>query len=138
MNKTASEIMQLQPKLIGLVAGGGFLGANARYIVGLIIPTPLLATGISNVVGCFFLGLIMLDSRSQNYISKRFRLLLGTGFISSFTTYSAFALQIVSTQPVTAVAYIVTSYTLGFGAIFASWFFIQTQSDSSTTELWSK
>ncbi len=128
----------VQPKSIGLVAGGGFLGANARYIVGLIIPTPLLATGISNVVGCFFLGLIMFDSRSQSYISKQPRLLLGTGFISSFTTYSAFALQIVSTQPVTAVAYIVTSYVLGFGAIFMSWFFIQTQSDVSATELWNK
>lgn len=76
-----------------LVGVGGFFGAIARFginqIVSRIVSTHFpLATLMVNVLGSLFLGFL---------IGKRFddilMLLMGVGFLGSFTTFSTFALE---------------------------------------------
>jgi CrcB protein len=44
---------------------------------------------------------------------------LSTGFLSSFTTYSTFALEVATAAPAVAAGYALGSYALGFGAVLA-------------------
>lgn len=50
-------------------------------------------------------------------ISQTSRTILATGFIASFTTYSTFVIDAVTTAPVVALGYIAGSYVLGFIAV---------------------
>ena len=82
-----------------LVAGGGFLGTLARYAIVEVMPAPSgwpFVTLLVNLVGAFALGLLIQGVASGNTDSPRrraLRLLAGTGFLGSFTTYSAFAVE---------------------------------------------
>lgn len=108
---------------VALVAIGGALGAYARYGVELLVGHALLGTLAANVAGCFLLGLLLFDVRADELLSRRHRLVFGTGFCASFTTYSTLALDVVetlTTDPAVALAYLVGSYGLGFGAVLAS------------------
>ena len=74
---------------VGPVFVGGAVGSLARHLLGLALPGlwPVL---VVNVLGSFALGLL-LGSRPE----PGRRLLLGTGFLGGFTTYSAFAVDVV-------------------------------------------
>lgn len=95
-----------------LVAVGGAAGATLRYAVGLSLG-PLAGTLTANVLGSFALGLLV---ASGERLSARTRLALGGGLLSSFTTYSTFAVETLSAPPPVAVAYVLGSLLLGFGA----------------------
>lgn len=99
-----------------LIAIGGFAGANARYAVDVLIPGSLTSTFAVNVVGSFALGVLVYDSLRDDVIHDNSRLVFGTGFLSSFTTYSMFVLDAV-TDPEIALLYISGSYVCGFGAV---------------------
>lgn len=81
------------------VGAGGAIGAMARYGVGLLVKHTLgpdhnaWATLIVNWLGCFAIGL--LASLFVNELSGRHRLqlLLITGVLGGFTTFSTFALD---------------------------------------------
>lgn len=103
-----------------LVGVGGALGTYARYATELAVEQSLLATLVGNVAGCFLLGLLLFDRRAAAVLSKRHRLVFGTGFCASFTTYSTFVLDVVTTAPTLAVAYVAASYLGGFAAVLAS------------------
>lgn len=100
-----------------IVAIGGFAGSNLRYFVELTISTSLAATLTVNVLGCIALGFLLYEDIYGGTISQSGRSILATGFISSFTTYSTFVIDIVSTEPVLAFGYVVGSYVLGFSGI---------------------
>ncbi len=74
---------------------GGALGALARAWMSYVLPTTLLtgfpiAILIINVLGCFGMGVLSeLIAGSSPFV----RSLLVTGFLGSFTTFSAFALE---------------------------------------------
>jgi len=84
--------------LIGL---GGVLGANARYLVsiwaarrwGTAFPW---GTLLINLSGSFALGFLLelLAARFGNDLDAR--LLLGTGFLGAYTTFSTFAFETVA------------------------------------------
>ena len=99
-----------------LIAMGGALGANVRYLIGLVIPG-LGGTFLANVVGCFLLGFIIYEAEYTSIISNRSRLVFGTGFLSSLTTYSTFAVETVQASPVLGVANVVGNYAVGFAAV---------------------
>jgi CrcB protein len=73
----------------------GALGTGARYLVGLGA-TKWLGTSfpwgtlIVNVVGCFLIALVMEIAAASSAVSPTMRLVLTTGFMGGFTTYSAF------------------------------------------------
>lgn len=100
-----------------IVAIGGFAGSNLRYFVDLSLPSSLAATLTVNVLGCIALGFLLYEDIYGGTISQSGRSIMATGFISSFTTYSTFIIDTVSTKPVLAVGYVVGSYVLGFSAV---------------------
>ena len=83
------------PRRIGLVLLGGLLGTPARYAVTLGVPTRSghwpTATFVVNLVGAFALGFLVAALGDDP--ARRLRLLIGTGFLGAFTTYSTLALD---------------------------------------------
>ena len=108
-------LTRLEPIL--LIAVGGFAGANLRQFVDLLVPGSLAGTLAVNVLGSFALGVLVYDSLGQPAIADNARLVFGTGFLSSFTTYSAFVLDTVRAEPSTALGYVAVSYVAGFLAV---------------------
>ena len=111
---------------VGLISTGAVFGATLRYGIELVIAHSLLATLGTNLVGCFLLGLLIFDSRSDDVLPRRLRLAFGTGFCSSFTTYSTFATDTVGLGPQLAAANVAANYALGFlavlfGQVVARW-----------------
>ena len=78
-----------------LVCLGGAVGTGARYLIALEAPRVLgttfpYATLTVNVVGSFLLGAIMHVGLTTNLMSPDLRLMLTTGIMGGFTTYSTF------------------------------------------------
>ena len=98
--------LHLHPGALALVFVGGTVGTGARVLLSdgaplvrdiLIAGLPAATLGI-NVVGSFLLGLLvaaLLRRGPLTRTSRRAHLLLGTGFLGGFTTYSALALDTV-------------------------------------------
>jgi len=105
-------------EVLALVVLGGFAGANCRYVVSLVVPG-LGGTLLANVGGAFLLGFVFYESRYAGALSAETRLAVSTGFLSSFTTYSTFALQSAQSTPLVLVGNIVITYALGFAAVLA-------------------
>lgn len=101
-----------------LVALGGTIGTAARLALGLLVPVygglPV-AVLIANVAGALLIGVLAARLPSSSEI----RLLLGTGVLGGFTTYSAFmtgTLELWAEAPLLAAAYAVGSLVLGLVA----------------------
>ncbi len=80
----ALAIVVALPAALVVFVGGG-LGATLRWAVTLLAGAPM-ATWMVNIVGSF--GLAWLTARG--FSSETSRLLLGTGLMGGFTTYSTF------------------------------------------------
>ncbi|MFC4542971.1 fluoride efflux transporter FluC [Halosolutus amylolyticus] len=108
-------------QVVILVAIGGFLGANARFGVGLVSPG-LSGTFVANVTGSFVLGFVVYEAMYTDYLTDRSRLLVSTGFLSSYTTYSTFAYQTVTVEPLVGLINVAASYSCGFaGVVLGRW-----------------
>ena len=100
------------------VALGGTIGTAARLALGLVISETdgfPLAVLLANVFGAFLIG--VLAARLPG--STDLRLLLGTGVLGGFTTYSAFmtgTLALWTDAPLLAGAYAVGGLVLGLAA----------------------
>jgi CrcB protein len=95
------------------VAVGGFVGAILRWGVGVVVPNEP-GTLVVNVVGSFALGVLVTVATTH-----RTRLLVGTGLLSSFTTYSTFAVETAGLVPTMGLVNVGANYTLGIAAAFA-------------------
>ena len=79
-----------------LAGAGGFIGAALRYVISNLfsrnpsIPLPL-GTLIVNVLGGFFVGLILEGSSRLWSISPDMRVFLVTGILGGLTTFSTFS-----------------------------------------------
>lgn len=102
-----------------LVAIGGFAGSNLRYLAELLAPgmPGILA---ANVLGSFALGLVLYYAIHEEVLAAETRAIVATGFLSSFTTYSTFALQSLSASPALLAANVLANYALGFAAVVAA------------------
>ena len=102
---------------LGAVLGvglGGFVGANLRYLVDVLVPTTLVATALVNVLGSFVLALIVYEAEFTGRLTATSRRVLATGMLSSFTTYSTFVVGALTVTPAVGVGYVFGSYVLGF------------------------
>jgi CrcB protein len=91
--------VHLRPLFLALVAAGGAAGSLARHgideLLGFAGDLPV-STLTVNLVGAFALGILIewLAVRGSDVDHRRAeRLLIGTGFLGGFTTYSALAVQ---------------------------------------------
>lgn len=108
----------MERRAIVLVAAGGFTGAIARYGVSIALPTQFpWGTLVVNVVGAFLLGAFVYATDLRGRVSEEARLIVSTGFISSFTTYSTFAGETLALDPTFAALNVVGNYALGFLAV---------------------
>ncbi len=77
---------------------GGFLGANARYLVQRGFAVWLGAgfpygTLVANVSGSFIIALFMTLATGRAAVSPEVRLFVAVGFLGGFTTFSSFSLE---------------------------------------------
>ncbi|WP_246067413.1 fluoride efflux transporter CrcB [Paenibacillus koleovorans] len=102
----------------------GVVGALMRYGFGLLLvpydTTELfpLATLLINYSGCFGLAWLLYSPLARSRLSERFRTVIGTGVIGSYTTFSAFSAETVLLLDRqawgAAIAYIVLSAAGGY------------------------
>jgi fluoride exporter len=82
-----------------LVGVGGFIGANARFLVGRAVGSAFetrfpLGTFLINISGSFLLGILGTLALQKTFpASEVMRLALGVGFLGAFTTFSAFEME---------------------------------------------
>lgn len=87
------------PTRFALVFVGGAVGSLARYAVTLAVPhdptaSPSYAVALVNVVGSFLIGVLATAPLGTRRLdASGWRLLLGTGVLGGFTTYSAFTVD---------------------------------------------
>ena len=104
-----------------LVGVGGFAGANLRYAAALITPG-LLGTLAVNALGSVALGFLVYEAAGRGLLGRESRILLGTGFLSSLTTYSTFAVQTAGVSPALMVGNVAANYAFGFaGVVVGRW-----------------
>lgn len=107
-----------------LVAIGGTGGTATRHALDNLIGTDRgfpLATFVINLTGALLLGILLeafaLRGSDVGH-RRRFRLLLGTGFLGGYTTYSALAVEtetlLLDGAAWQAIAYPLGTVTLGF------------------------
>jgi CrcB protein len=113
-----------------LVALGGALGSVLRYGVGSLV---LHQTGPSafpygtftvNVAGCLIAGLLAGLGEHFDFLTADVRLLVFTGFLGGFTTFSAFGVETIALvergEGSVAAIYVVLSVLCGLAALWAA------------------
>ena len=112
------------PRNLGYVAAGGALGAVARVALAVGSPTPPGAfpwvTFLENVTGAFLLAWLLTLLTERLALDPTVRLLLCTGALGAFTTYSTLAVEVDGLlrtgAGVLGGVYAVTSVALGLAA----------------------
>jgi CrcB protein len=110
---------------LALVGAGGFTGAVLRWLLdGWLGTAPTLGglpvgTLAANVLASFLLGLLLSEARITEWLGPETRLLVGTGFCGSLSTYSTFAAETATIAPPIAGGYVLATYALGFLAVLA-------------------
>jgi fluoride exporter len=92
--------MQLQFPPAVAVGLGAIAGALSRYYLTLWFTqrfgtTFPYGTGVINLTGCVLMGLIATLALNERLISPELRLLLTTGFLGAYTTFSSYGLETV-------------------------------------------
>lgn len=109
-----------------IVGLGGFLGAAARYGVGLAVARVFtrefpLATLLINVTGSFILGFFSALAAQRIAIDPAWRLFVATGFVGAYTTFSTFEYETHRLTETGAMGWatvnVITSVVAGFLAV---------------------
>ncbi len=113
-----------------MVAIGGAIGSCLRYGIGLINgveDTKGLGTFIVNVAGCFVIGALF-SIASRWDISEYYRVFLFMGLLGGFTTFSSYALDILSMSQqgeyLNAILYFLLTNILGIIAALIGMSFV--------------
>lgn len=115
-----------------LVFIGGAFGSISRYLIAQLINyffanQFFLGTILINVLGSFLIGILyILASEQVRMISESVKLLLITGFLGSFTTFSAFSLdffRLIEVGQITiAICYVILSVGLSLLGVFVGFY----------------
>lgn len=110
------------------IVAGACVGAPLRYFVGTQVKAGAigsfpLGTFLVNATGCLLIGLVLGLAESRDALSREARLLLVTGFLGSYTTFSAFGWEtydlLRGNELATAMGYAVASVVVGVAAVWA-------------------
>lgn len=114
-------------KTITLVAIGGAAGSVLRYLTSVVVNKYYahvfpLATFLTNLIGCFLIGIIIGWLAKNQMPDSNLRWLLVTGFCGGYTTFSAFGLENVTLlqngNPGWAFLYMAASVIVGLAAVW--------------------
>ena len=113
-----------------LVAAGGAVGSMARYGIGAWVLARTetwqfpLGTFIVNVLGCLIAGVLIGVAEYRDFLTLELRLLIFTGFLGGFTTFSAFGVETVAlierAQYGMAAFYVIASVVCGMAALLGA------------------
>lgn len=107
---------------------GGFLGANARYIVGRFVNQHLgtaypWGTALVNLTGAFLIGIIVTILTDRVVDDPMWRQLIVVGVLGGYTTFSTYTLEAITMMQdgrwASALGYVIGSTLLGLLACFA-------------------
>lgn len=113
-------------KLTLIVGAGSFLGGIARYLLSTLIQQKNtthfpFGTFAVNLIGCFVIGCLF-GLFERSHVNQEWRLLLVTGFLGGFTTFSAFSAEAHSLfrtgHAVTALIYVTASVVCGIALTY--------------------
>lgn len=86
-------------RLLAAIAAGGAVGSVGRYAVGLALPhypgTFPIATFLVNLTGAVAIGVLVGYLVARPHAPAYVRPVLGVGVLGGWTTYSAFAVEVV-------------------------------------------
>ena len=110
------------------VAAGGAAGAMLRYCLTLsglgraAQPFPM-ATFVINITGSFIIGFFLTLATERIPINPHIRLAVAVGFVGAYTTFSTLEYEtarlLEGKDFVYAFLYVVLSFAIGFGAVWA-------------------
>jgi CrcB protein len=121
-----SRRRDLDPAAVGAVALGGVVGAEARYGLSVLLPHQPgqwpMATWLTNISGCFLIGVLMVVITELTSPHRLVRPFLGVGILGGYTTFST-AMVDVQQLAVTGHAGAAFGYLLGTlaAAVVATW-----------------
>ena len=108
-----------------LAAAGGAVGALARWAVAEALPSATggwpWATLLVNLTGCFLIGVLFAVLAARSAEPPWARPFLGVGVLGGYTTYSAFAVELVQMADegalLPAASYLIASGVGGVAAV---------------------
>jgi CrcB protein len=110
------------------IAGGGALGAVARYLINTsplqnyLKPFPF-PTFFINITGSFLIGFLLILFTDRFQMNENLRFAVMVGFLGAYTTFSTFELEIwgliKDNQFFTAFLYLFLSVFVGFVGVVA-------------------
>ena len=104
---------------LALIGIGGFAGSNLRFFALGQLPE-VYAVVLVNVLGSLALGFLVYEAQYSGIVDRRARLVFTTGFLSSLTTYSTFAVQTATAGgPLLVVGIVAANYGIGFAGVLA-------------------
>lgn len=102
---------------LALIGIGGFAGSNLRFFATGIL-SDVQSIVLVNAVGSFVLGFLIYEARYSGIVDRTSRIVFATGFLSSLTTYSTFAIQAaLADGSIAVLAIVVGNYGLGFAGV---------------------
>jgi CrcB protein len=113
--------MNIVPIMLALyIAIAAVLGAWSRWGLSLLLnplfPNLPLGTLVINLTGGFLMGILMAITRYHHWIPATLHMTLTAGFLSSFTTFSAFSAETVlllSAQSYLSAAILIIAHVAG-------------------------
>jgi fluoride exporter len=80
--------------LVGVFGAAGALARHGLNTAAALLPGPFpWGTPLANVLGCFLFGLVWALSEQRALIPRPLGLILLTGFVGSFTTFSTYIFE---------------------------------------------
>ncbi len=120
-------------KQLFLVFIGGGFGSMARFILVRYLNKSIYefpyGTFLVNILGSLLMGIILGLVLKSNTLSQNQTLFLATGFCGGFTTFSTFAYEnhvfLKSGDFMTFFLYTISSFALGFAAVFLGMYVVK-------------